>query len=295
MSLGFGVGLYLGLGMALGTGTEARAAKMNAAMTNAPLKYPTYLNGNGKVLSGSSSTHALAAKDKSKAAYVAFKLEDGAAVSRSIPMMRTRSPVGSDARQAIASVTSGVGSIAVRTQKGLFLVNSYRPKLAIPKHKVAVNHKGAAGNRKVSTSHIAVKAKTQKMAKNTAKTAAQHITGAKASTAKAGGSKSVQSVKTALNPKTAQSKPEASPLHNLLKLNSPQPTATTHSDTGEALPPALQVTTSSPAITAAMSLAPSVVLETPVPEPGTLAFAGLVIAGAVAREGLRRRKSARHA
>lgn len=282
LAIGFGLsfGLSLGLGMVPGTGTEARASKILAASTNAPLKYPTYLNGEGHILSESSSTHSLAAKDKAKAAYVAFKLENGAAVSKSVPLMKARAPVGPEARQAIAAVTSGVGKIAVKTQKGLFLVGNYRPKFAVANHKTAVKHNDA--HRRASTSHIAVKAQSQHLA-----------AGAKAS---AGGAKGL--LNGLLNVKSLQADLASSPIGKLLKLDSPQPTATTAKDHhGSQHPESLQVTAATPGPTtsAGLTLVPATSEthhEAPVPEPGTLAFAGLVIGGAVLRARLQRRNAA---
>lgn len=270
----------LGFGLSLGLGTEARASRMLAASTNAPLKYPTYLNGEGHVLSESSSTHSLAARDKSRAAYVAFKLENGAAVSKSVPLMKARAPVGSDARQAIAAVTSGVGKIAVKTQKGLFLVGNYRPKFAAANHKTAVKHND--GHRRASTSHVAVKAQPQHLAASPK--------------APAGGAKGF--LNGLLNVKSLQAGLASSPIGKLLKLDPPKPTEHAAKDHhGNQKPESLRIAdaTPGPVTSAGLTLVPATSAthhEAPVPEPGTLAFAGLVIGGAILRAGLQRRKAA---
>jgi hypothetical protein len=285
IGFGLGFGLSLGLGMVPGAGTEARASRMLAASTNAPLKYPTYLNGEGHVLSESSSTHSLAARDKVKAAYVAFKLENGAAVSKSVPLMKARAPVGSDARQAIAAVTSGVGKIAVKTQKGLFLVGNYRSKFAVANHKTAVKHNDA--HRRASTSHVAVKAQPQ------------HLAAApKAPANQAGGAKGF--LNSLLNVKAAQASLASSPIGKLLKLDPPKPTESAAKDHhGNPKPgsPHVATTTPSPSTSAGLTLIPETSAthhEAPVPEPGTLAFAGLVIGGALLRAGLQRRRTGLH-
>jgi hypothetical protein len=283
LAIGLGFGLSLGLGIVPGAGTEARASRILAASTNAPLKYPTYLNGEGHVLSESSSTHSLAARDKVKAAYVAFKLENGAAVSKSVPLMKARAPVGSDARQAIAAVTSGVGKIAVKTQKGLFLVGNYRPKFAVANHKAAVKHNDA--QRRASTSHVAVKAQPQ------------HLAAApKAPANQAGGAKGF--LNGLLNVKAAQASLASSPIGKLLKLDPPKPTAAKDNH-GNPKPgsPHVTTTTPSPSTSAGLTLVPESSAthhEAPVPEPGTLAFAGLVIGGAILRAGLQRRRTGLH-
>jgi hypothetical protein len=267
------------LGLASVTESEAQAARMLASSTSAPLKYPTYLNDRGRVLSESSSTHSLAAKDKSKAAYVAFKLAHGSAVAKTVPLMKARSPVGPDARQIITAVASGVGRIAVKTPKGLFLVGNYRPKSALASHKTPVKHKAAAsaGHKKASTSHIAVKAQAQHLAGTGAKKAAAHH---------------------AAGVKVARTDPATSPVGEVLKLNPPKAAPTvTRDDHGNPLPDPLQVTTStpSPSTSSGLTLVPADAgthHEAPVPEPGTLAFAGLAIGGAILRAGLRRRRIA---
>jgi len=279
IGLGFSFALSLGFGMIPGTGTEARAAKMLTASTNAPLKYPTYLNHEGRVLSGSSSTHSLAAKDKAKAAFVAFKLENGAAVSKSVPLMKARSPVGPAARQAMTAVTSGVGKIAVKTQKGLFLVGNYRPKFAAANHKTALKHNDA--HRRASTSHVAVKAQPQHLAASPK--------------APAGGAKGF--LNGLLNVKSLQTGLASSPLGKLLKLDPPKPTENAAKDHhGNHKPEPQHVANAKPdaATTAGLTLVPatsSTHHEAPVPEPGTLAFAGLVIGGAILRARLQRRKA----
>jgi hypothetical protein len=272
-----------------GTGTEVRAAKIAAPATNAPLKYPTYLDNEWQILSGSNSTHALAARDKSKAAFVAYKLEAGASVARTVPVMKAHAPVGSNTRQVITQATTGAGRVAIRTQRGLYLVNTYRSGPAIASRKAAVRPAArATGNRRVATSHVAVRAQAQHLTKSTASTpkvSAQHVSGSPTNTSSGIQLPNLSSV---FDLKQAQSSLASSPLGKLLKLDSPKPS--TKTDSGETVPPALQVTSTSS--TDGGSLTPTGtppgVHEAPVPEPGTLAFAGLAIAGVV----LRRRKSA---
>ena len=260
LAIVLGIGLSLG-GSGLDPRNEARAAKINPAATNAPLKYPTYLNSDGNILVPSNVTHSLSAKDKSQAAYVAYKLADGASVSTSIPLMKTASPVGSSARQAMTVVSSNLGQIAVKTQNGLYLVNHYRATPTVASRKAAVKN-GVAVNPKASTSHVAIK------------TSAQHVAVTKSTPSSA-----LNSLKNMFNLNSAKNSLESSPIGKLLKLNS-TPKATTKA---EELAP-------SPGLT----LVPATTVhEAPVPEPGTLMFAGLAIAGAAVRRGLQRRKTAR--
>lgn len=261
LAIGLGIGLSLGSGSGLDPRNEARAAKINSAATNAPLKYPTYLNSEGHILVPSNVTHTLSAKDRAQAAYVAYKLADGASVSTSIPLMKTASPVGDSARQAMTAVSSNLGQITVKTQKGLYLVNHYRANPALSAHKAAVKN-GVAVNPKATTSHVAIK------------TSAQHVGVTKSTPASA-----LNSLKNLFNLNTAKNSLESSPIGKLLKLNN-TPKATTKA---EELAPS-----------SGLTLVPATTVhEAPVPEPGTLMFAGLAIASAAVRRGLQRRKTAR--